>query len=121
MRPSSPWQGRFRPRGRMLAAGMGAAALALAAASCSSTSSAPSSGAPVNGGTAVMAELPSYTPDYIFPFTNSADASNANIFDLQWLLYRPLYWFGTGAQPTLNTSLSLASRRPSAAGRSRSR
>jgi peptide/nickel transport system substrate-binding protein len=109
MRPSSPWQGRFRPRGRMLAAGMGAAALALAAASCSSTSSAPSSGAPVNGGTAVMAELPSYTPDYIFPFTNSADASNANIFDLQWLLYRPLYWFGTGAQPTLNTSLSLAS------------
>jgi peptide/nickel transport system substrate-binding protein len=93
---------------RMLAITASVAALALAAAACSSTTSASSSGAPVKGGTAVMAELPSYTPDYIFPFTASADASNANIFDLQWLLYRPLYWFGNGAQPTLNTSLSLA-------------
>ena len=28
--------------------------------------------------------------------------------DLQFLLYRPLYWFGQGTQPTLNKSLSLA-------------
>jgi hypothetical protein len=25
-----------------------------------------------------------------------------SIFDLQWLLYRPLYWFGNGAQPTVS-------------------
>jgi peptide/nickel transport system substrate-binding protein len=109
MRTSSGRRGKpvLRRRARVLAAGAAAAALALTAAACSSSSTAPS-GAPVKGGTAVMAELPSYTPDYIFPFMTSADASNANLFDLQWLMYRPLYWFGTGAAPTLNTSLSLA-------------
>jgi peptide/nickel transport system substrate-binding protein len=65
-------------------------------------------GRPVNGGTAVMAEPPSATPDYIFPFTSSADFSDINIWDLQSLLYRPLYWFGRGGQPVVNASLSLA-------------
>ena len=105
-------QGR-RGRGRRarvggLAVGAAVVALALAVTACSSTSSGGSSGAPVKGGTAVMAEFPSSPPNYVFPFMNSTYASNSNIFDLQWLMYRPLYWFGTGAQPTLNTSLSLA-------------
>jgi peptide/nickel transport system substrate-binding protein len=92
----------------MLAAGAGAVALAVVAGACSSTGSSGASGPPVKGGTAVMAEFPSSPPNYAFPFMNSTYASNSNIFDLQWLMYRPLYWFGTGAQPTLNTSLSLA-------------
>ena len=111
MRSSAERQGRsrFRRRGRLLAAGVGVVTLALVAAACSSSgSSTSSSGAPVKGGTAVMAEFPSSPPNYAFPFMNSTFASNSNIFDLQWLMYRPLYWFGTGAQPTLNTSLSLA-------------
>ena len=101
---------RFMRCGRMLTAGAAAVTLALAAGACSSsgTSGSGSSGAPLKGGTAVMAEFPSSPPNYAFPFMNSQWASNANIFDLQWLMYRPLYWFGTGAQPTLNTSLSLA-------------
>src|SRR6202050_4630124 len=101
---------RFRRRGRMLAAALGAAALALVAGACSSTSSSggASSGAPVKGGTAVYAEAPSTPPNYIFPFASSVYASNTNIFDLDWLMYRPLYWFGNGAQPTVNNSLSLA-------------
>jgi peptide/nickel transport system substrate-binding protein len=91
-----------------------AAALALMAAGCaSSTGSAPPGrsapgGTPVSGGTAVLAEPPSVTPDYIFPFTSSADFSDINIWDLQSLLYRPLYWFGQNGQPTVNASLSLA-------------
>jgi peptide/nickel transport system substrate-binding protein len=111
MRSSAERQGRsrFRRRGRLLAAGVGVVTLALVAAACSSSGSGTSSsGAPVKGGTAVMAEFPSSPPNYAFPFMNSTFASNSNIFDLQWLMYRPLYWFGTGAQPTLNTSLSLA-------------
>ena len=66
-----------------------AAALALIAAGCaSSTGSAPPGrtapgGTPVSGGTAVLAEPPSATPDYIFPFTSSADFSDFNIWDLQ--------------------------------------
>jgi peptide/nickel transport system substrate-binding protein len=90
----------------MLAAGL--AALALAAAGCSSSSSTASGTTPVTGGTAVMAEAPSYPPTYIFPYMDSANVSNVNLFDFTYLMYRPLYWFGTGDQPTVNTSLSLA-------------
>ena len=110
MRSSTERHGRsrFGRGGRMLAAALGAAALALVAGACSSTSSGASSGAPVKGGTAVYAEPPSLTPNYIFPFASSVYASNENIFDFDWLMYRPLYWFGNGSQPTVNNSLSLA-------------
>ena len=39
---------------------------------------------------------------------NLAYFSVSNINQFQFLMYRPLYWFGNGAQPTLNPSLSLA-------------
>jgi peptide/nickel transport system substrate-binding protein len=96
-------------RRKMLAVAVGAVALATVAAGCASSNSSPSSsGAPVSGGTAVLAEPPSTTPNYIFPFTSSAYISVINSGYLTDLMYRPLYWFGTGSQPTLNTSLSLA-------------
>ena len=91
----------------MLAAS--AAVLALIAGGCSTSTSSPPAGAPVNGGTAVMAEPPAQTPSYIFPFMAPSVSTNQNLFDFTYLMYRPLYWFGSGAQPTLNTSLSLAS------------
>ena len=47
---------------------------------------------------------------------NSANISNLNLFDFQYLMYRPLYWFGTGDKPTVNTSLSLANL-PTVSGR----
>jgi peptide/nickel transport system substrate-binding protein len=99
-----------RRRRRMLAAAAAVAALALVAAGCSSSSSSPSSTGttPVTGGTATWAELPSDIPNYIFPFTSSEFISVSNLEDFGWMLYRPLYWFGTGAAPTLNSSLSLA-------------
>ena len=101
------WQHRSRSRrGWMLAAS--GVVLALIAGGCSSPSSSPSAGAPVKGGTAVMAEPPSQTPSYIFPFMAPSVSTNQNLFDFTYLMYRPLYWFGNGAQPTLNTSLSLA-------------
>ena len=80
-----------------------------ACSSSSSSSSSPSAAAtPVSGGTATFAELPATTPDYIFPFTSSAYISVSNTDLFQYLLYRPLYWFGTGNQPTVNTTKSLA-------------
>jgi peptide/nickel transport system substrate-binding protein len=85
----------------------GVVALALVAGGCSSSSATGKT--PVKGGTAVFAEPPSSPPDYIFPFMAPPDVSNVNLFDFTYLMYRPLYWFGTGVQPTLNTSLSLAS------------
>jgi peptide/nickel transport system substrate-binding protein len=86
-----------------------AAALAAAAAGCaSSPSSTASSGAPRTGGTAVLAEPPSTTPNYIWPYTPSASFSDINTDNLQYLMYRPLYWFGLNGQPVVNYSLSVA-------------
>jgi peptide/nickel transport system substrate-binding protein len=103
-------QGRFRSRlrSRVLAAGAAAAACALVAAGCSSNSPTASGTTPVSGGTAVFAEAPTAPPTYIFPYISSTYITDVNLFDFQYLMYRPLYWFGVGAQPVLNTSLSLA-------------
>jgi peptide/nickel transport system substrate-binding protein len=91
----------------MLAAGV--AALGLAAAGCAGSSSGSSaSGTPITGGTAVLAEPPSTTPNYIWPFTPSADFSDINTWNLQNQMYRPLYWFGQNGQPTVNNTLSVA-------------
>jgi peptide/nickel transport system substrate-binding protein len=92
----------------MLAVGVAVAASALVAAGCASSSSTAVGTTPVTGGTATWAELPSDTPNYIFPFTSSEFISVSNLEDFGWMLYRPLYWFGTGSAPTVNTSLSLA-------------
>jgi peptide/nickel transport system substrate-binding protein len=107
MRPSARHQGRFRSRRAAMLA-TGATALALAAAACTSTAPSSSGGKPVNGGTAVFALAPSTAANYIFPYISASNQSIANMQDLQFLLYRPLYWFGQGSQPTLNKSLSLA-------------
>jgi peptide/nickel transport system substrate-binding protein len=91
----------------MLAVGI--VALALAAAGCSSSPGSSSSGTTaVKGGTAVWAEPPSSVPTYIFPYVDSANISNLNLFDLQYLMYRPLYWFGQNGQPVANNTLSVA-------------
>ena len=48
---------------------------------------------------------------YIFPFitgNTSVQDSVYNVDDFQYLLYRPLYWFGEGTNPYLNPGLSLA-------------
>jgi peptide/nickel transport system substrate-binding protein len=94
-----------------MAVGASVAALALVAAGCSSSSSSTTgttTGAKQKGGTAVWAEPPSTTPNYIFPFTSSAYISVINASNFTNLMYRPLYWFGVGTQPVINTSLSLA-------------
>jgi peptide/nickel transport system substrate-binding protein len=91
-------------------AGAGVLSVALLAA-CSSNSNsgaAATGGTPVNGGTATFAELPGTPPNYIFPFTDSSYISVSNTDLFQYLMYRPLYWFGNGSDPTVNTTLSVA-------------
>jgi len=90
-----------------------AAALVLAACGSSggstTTSSAPAS-TRVHGGTIYWAEAPAATPNWIFPFASLAYFSVANLTQFQYLMYRPLYWFGQvmTAAPTINYDLSLA-------------
>ena len=97
-----------RLRRKTLAVGASVVALALAMAGCAGSSSSTTGTTPVSGGTATWAELPSDIPNYIFPFTSSEFISVSNLEDFGYLMYRPLYWFGTGSAPTMNTSLSLA-------------
>jgi peptide/nickel transport system substrate-binding protein len=91
-------------------AGAAVAAFAVLAAGCTGTSSSPGAATrtKVKGGTATWAEPPATTPNYIFPFESSAYIGFINSSDFAQLMYRPLYWFGNGTTPLLNTSLSLA-------------
>jgi peptide/nickel transport system substrate-binding protein len=88
------------------------AALALVVAACTSSSGGGgtngSSQTKVAGGVATYALPPSFAANYIFPFDSSSYLNIANWNYLQYLMYRPLYWFGNGADPTMNPSLSLA-------------
>ena len=122
IQPVAPGRGRRRGlRRKTLAVAAGVAVLALTAAGCASSNSggsgsATTGGTPTNGGTAVMAEPPADTPNYIFPFTSSSFISITNLNDFSYLLYRPLYWFGQGTQPVFNASRSLADK-PTVSGR----
>jgi peptide/nickel transport system substrate-binding protein len=104
MQAFSRRHGVIRSKTAALAVGAMLIALAVAADSSASTKHVTK----VKGGTAYWAEAPQATPNYIFPFMSLAFFSVTNIPQFQQLMYRPLYWFGTGEQPTLNLNLSLA-------------
>ena len=88
------------------------AAFVLAACGSSSTTTTTTAAATthmvkVPGGTLTIAEAPAGGPNYIFPMMGGAYFSVAT-FQLLYLLYRPLYWFGVGSTPLLNEGLSVA-------------
>ncbi|HUY16731.1 MAG TPA: ABC transporter substrate-binding protein [Acidimicrobiales bacterium] len=59
-------------------------------------------------GDVTFALPPAVIPNYIFPVMSGTYYSNVNIYQFQAIMFRPLYWFGNGTQPTFNESLSLA-------------
>src|SRR5665213_875630 len=59
-------------------------------------------------GDVTFALPPAVIPNYIFPVMSGTYYSNVNLYQFQALMFRPLYWFGTGNQPSFNESLSLA-------------
>ncbi len=99
------WRRKLR-----LAAVAGAAAIALAAAGCSSSSTTTTStGAPVKGGTVTFADLPTDIPNWIFPMMTLTYFSVANSQGLQYMMYRPLYFYGgEDTSPTIAPSLGPA-------------
>ncbi len=89
-------------RARGIAAALGVGAVLVTA--CGNSTDA----AHVTRTYAVFAEQPTGIPDYILPLASNQYFTAANLFQFQYLMYRPLYWFGTDGQVQLNQSLSLA-------------
>jgi peptide/nickel transport system substrate-binding protein len=112
-KPSSAPGSRARGR-RVLAACCAAIGTAALAAACGPASGATTGGSTVSHGdssTVTYAMQPGGQASYAFPFISVAQAAQFSVYnvnDFQYLMYRPLYWFGTGVNPYLNPDLSLA-------------
>jgi peptide/nickel transport system substrate-binding protein len=76
--------------------------------SSSASSTTVSASAKTRGGTATWAIPAAQVPNWIFPFMSLAYFSTTNVEQFQFLMYRPLYWFGKSGEPVVNESLSLA-------------
>ena len=75
---------------------------------CSSSSSSGTKSSAVSGGTATFALAAGNVPDWILPLVTAANATTPNISFFQFLLYRPLFWFGGPGSAGLNASQSIA-------------
>jgi peptide/nickel transport system substrate-binding protein len=83
--------------------------MALAACSSSSTPSTSATSGRVQGGTATLSLTQTDGIfNYIFPLLNFDNDTFANITYSQYLMFRPLYWFGSPGHVGLNPSESLA-------------
>jgi peptide/nickel transport system substrate-binding protein len=103
-------------RGGTVGACCAAVGLVLLLAACGPAAGSASSGAPAassGGNSAAFAMQPGGMAQYPFPFMGSLQGSVFdsvfNVDEFQYLLYRPLYWFGKGLSPYVNPQLSLAS------------
>lgn len=86
----------------VLAASLGLVSVgAIVAASSASASTAPS-------GNVTFALPPATVPNYIFPIFSGAQDSIVNVYQMQQIMFRTLYYFGNGTSPGINESLSLA-------------
>jgi peptide/nickel transport system substrate-binding protein len=82
--------------------------LATVLAACSSSAQATATRVSANESTVTFADQPGLVPDYIFPVTPGQYYYFANMQLFQELIYKPLYWFGSGSKPVINYKLSLA-------------
>ncbi len=58
-------------------------------------------------GTVTFALPPGEYCNYISPFINGPESNNIDLFQCEYFLYRPLYWFGNNGQFTINYNLSM--------------
>ena len=103
---------RTRNKLAVVATAVASAALVLGACGPSSTTTTTTSTPVVHfvkipGGTMTVAEGADAGPNYIFPMMG-ADYFLFTNFQLLYLMYRPMYWFGVGSTPSLNKGLSVA-------------
>ena len=51
---------------------------------------------------------PATVPNYMFPIFSGAQDSIVNVYQMQQIMFRTLYYFGNGTSPEVNETLSLA-------------
>lgn len=61
-----------------------------------------------SNGVVRFAEFAGSPPKFIFPMPDSADNGSPNTRQFSYMMWRPLYWEGTGNQPQIDESRSLA-------------
>ncbi len=91
-----------------------AVAACLLAAGCSSSGTPagqPAVSRPARGGVATIATPLGSDADWIFPFQSAGYADTANVDDFQYLMYRPLYFFG-GDDDSVDVNYQLSVARP---------
>jgi peptide/nickel transport system substrate-binding protein len=93
---------------RSLVVGMAACGLVLAACSANSSSAPSATGPRIKGGTATVALSPGDQFNFILPLLSYEYSTGANIEYSEYLMWRPLYWFGAPGKVGLNTQESLA-------------
>ncbi|MGD0054737.1 MAG: ABC transporter substrate-binding protein [Acidimicrobiales bacterium] len=69
---------------------------------------ASSASASSSSGDITFALPPSTVPNYIFPIFSGAQDSIVNVYQMQQIMFRTLYYFGQGTSPAVNETLSLA-------------
>jgi peptide/nickel transport system substrate-binding protein len=102
---------RTRPRTSLLALACAVLAMALAACSSSATSGGnkpPVGGKVKPGGTVTFAATQGVPPNFILPLVSAAYATQTNINDFEFLMWRPLYWMGGPGAVGVNYAESLA-------------
>lgn len=65
-------------------------------------------GTPKEGGVVRIAQSPGAGPNYIFPITPAANGSVYNVYQLQNMLFRPLYGNAIGVEPKIDDKESVA-------------
>jgi peptide/nickel transport system substrate-binding protein len=92
------------------------AAVSMVAAACSSSSSpsgsSTSSGKAITGGTASVSLPAGVTYSWIYPFYSITNASVYNDNQFQWLMYRPLYFFGNNTANDVGINYPLSPANP---------
>ncbi len=95
--------------GRLAALGIGLGMALVATASVAGAAPGAAAVRAAAGSGTVTFALPSgASPNYIFPITPGAEYSIGNLTDFQPLMFRPLYWIGSGTQLVPSRALSLA-------------
>lgn len=74
------------------------------------TSPTTGSGAKISGGTVYFSEAADSPPNYIFPMYAPQYCGINNIDELNFLLYRPLYWYGNHYSPTVDYDYSVGKK-----------